>query len=125
MYGRELELFFERRRYDVFSVLELVLLFDATADVEEAVFVEIAHVAGAEAVVLREDRFVLFFSVVILLHHVRAVDDDLAFDASGFRLLFPPVCVGSISMRTPGIAFPTDPICVSRANWRSRSGSSR
>src|SRR5262249_23629431 len=46
-------------------------------DVEMAVRVEKAHVAGPEAAVLHEDRLRLLRTVVIALHDVRALHDDL------------------------------------------------
>src|SRR5207247_1545367 len=83
----ELDVLLERRGRDVLAVLELVLLLDAARDVEEAVVVEVAEVAGAEAAVVGEDRFVLFVAVVIADHHVRTVDDDLAVLRIAGRLL--------------------------------------
>ena len=81
----ELELLLERRGHDVLAVLELVLLLDAARDEHEAVGIDEAHVARAEAAVLREHGGVLLGALEVALHHVVAVHDQLALEARGLR----------------------------------------
>ena len=47
--ARALELFFEWPGHDVLAVRELVLLFDATRDVQVTVGVDVTEVAGSQA----------------------------------------------------------------------------
>src|SRR5690606_11662548 len=58
------------------AVLKLVLFFDSSGDEDESFVIDVSHITRTERAVFSEHLGILFFTVVITLHHIVTADDD-------------------------------------------------